>query len=168
MARDMNDIIVTREMLVADSICIPAMEAFGEAFPDGSATLQEIVEHDLCKPKWLEWLAVFGSFISADIGMALISKTDNPKHGYGGAAIFAHWVTAETGPNLVMISGYPPSVSGYTAAFAHWVTAETGPDMIAKSDEPKRYLRLAIEHSKKRSKWMTPKIKAELIAKYGD
>ena len=166
--KNMNDIIVTREMLIGDDACDPAIEAFDLSFPGGSATLQQVVEDPFCKPEWLGWLAVNASFITADIGMELIQRSDDPGHYYGDAAVWAHWVTAETGPNLVMLSGYPLSVSGYAAAFAHWVTAETGPDMIAKSDEPKRYLRLAIEHSKKRSKWMTPKIKAELIAKYGD
>jgi hypothetical protein len=48
MGIDMNDIIVTREMLVAGSICMPAMEIFDVAFPNGSAKLQQIVEH----PQW--------------------------------------------------------------------------------------------------------------------
>ena len=67
MVRDMNDIIVTREMLVADKACDPAMEAFDEAFPNGSATLQQILGHQLCEPKWLGWLAVNASFLTEDI-----------------------------------------------------------------------------------------------------
>ena len=63
----MNDIIVTREMLVADEACDPAMQAFDEAFPNGSATLQQILGHQLCEPKWLGWLAVNASFLTEDI-----------------------------------------------------------------------------------------------------
>ena len=164
MVRDMNDIIVTREMLVADSICIPAMEAFDEAFPNGSATLQEIAEHPQWRPHWLGWLAVNASFVTADIGMELIPQSGKPGQYYGDAAIYAHWVTAETGPRLISLSVNPECYYGWAVTQAHWVTAETGPGMIAKSSYPVGFAHWAIAHAK----WMTPKIKAELIAKYGD
>ena len=163
MEIDMNDIIVTREMLIADRACDPAMEAFDEASPNGSATLQEIVEHQLCQPKWLGWLTVNASFLTADIGMELIQRSDNPGYYYADAAVWADWVTAETGPTLIQHSSCPKNYYGECAALSHWVTAETGPDMIAKSSAPKYYARRAIFYAK----WMTPEIKAELIAKYG-
>ena len=163
MGIDMNDIIVTREMLVADRACDPAMAEFDFSFSKGSATLQEIVDHELCEPEWLGWLAVNGSFITADIGMELIQRSDDPGHYYGEAAVLADWVTAETGPTLIQHSSCPKNYYGECAALSHWVTAETGPDMIAKSSAPKYYARRAIFYAK----WMTPEIKAELIAKYG-
>ena len=61
----LSSVTVTREMLIADDACDPAMEAFDEAFPNGSATLQQIVEHPFCAPKWLGWLAVYASFVTA-------------------------------------------------------------------------------------------------------
>ena len=67
MEIDMNDIIVTREMLIADNACDPAIEAFDVAFPNGSASLQQIAEHPLCCPHWLGWLAVNASFLTEDI-----------------------------------------------------------------------------------------------------
>ena len=160
----LSSVIVTREMLIADNACDPAMEAFDEAFPNGSATLQQIVEHPFCEPEWLGWIAVNASFITADIGMELIQRSDDPGYYYADAAVWADWVTAETGPTLIQHSSCPKNYYGECAALSHWVTAETGPDMIAKSSAPKYYARRAIFYAK----WMTPKIKAELIAKYGD
>ena len=61
----MDDLIVTREMLVADKACDPAIESFDLSFPGGSATLQQIADHQLCEPKWLGWLAVYASFVTA-------------------------------------------------------------------------------------------------------
>ena len=162
MGIDMNDIIVTRKMLVADSICIPAMEAFDEAFPNGSATLQEIVEHPPCCPHWLGWLAVNASFVTADIGMELIQRSGDPGKYYGEAAVRADWVTAETGQRLIMLSDDPHFTFGRAAAFAHWVTAEVGPGMISKSSEPRQFAKRAI----RRAQWMTADIEAELVAKY--
>ena len=63
----LSSVTVTREMLIADDACDPAMEAFDEAFPNGSATLQQILGHQLCEPKWLGWLAVNASFLTEDI-----------------------------------------------------------------------------------------------------
>ena len=160
----MNDITVTREMLFADKACDPAMEAFDEAFPNGSATLQQIVEHPFCAPKWLGWLAVYASFVTEDIAMELIQRSDEPGRYYGEAAVRAHWVTAETGPILIQHSIYQKFYYGECAALSHWVTDQLGPSLISISIHPKRYARLAMLHAK----WMTPKIKAELIAKYGD
>ena len=132
MVRDMNDIIVTREMLIADNACDPAMQAFDVAFPNGSATLQQIVEHPLCEPKWLGWLAVYTSFVTEDIAMALISKTDNPKRDYGMAAVRAHWVTAETGPEMIAKSSYPEGFADLTILHAKWMTPEIKAELIAK------------------------------------
>ena len=159
----LNSVIVTREMLVADKAYYPEIEAFDEAFPNGSATLQQIVEHPLCDPEWLGWLAVNASFITADIGMELIQRSDDPGHYYGEAAVRADWVTAETGQRLIMLSDDPHFTFGRAAAFADWVTAEIGPGMIWKSSEPRHFAQLAILLAD----WMTPEIKAELIAKYG-
>ena len=160
----LNSVIVTRGMLVADEACDPAMEAFDEAFPNGSATLQQIVEHQLCEPAWLGWLALNASFVTEDIAMELIQRSDDPGHYYGEAAVWAHWVTAETGKILIQHSSRPKIYCGECAVLSRWVTAETGPDMTAKSSAPKYYARRAIFYAK----WMTPEIKAELIAKYGD
>ena len=162
MGIDMNDIIVTREMLIADNACDPAIEAFDEAFPNGSATLQQIAEHKLCEPEWLGWLAVNASFVTADIGMELIQRSDDPGYYYADAAVWAHWVTAETGQRLIMLSDDPHLTFGRAAVFAHWVTAEIGPGMISKSSEPRHFAQLAIIYAE----WMTADIEAELVAKY--
>ena len=135
--KNMNDITVTREMLVADKACAPAIYTFDLAFPGGSATLQEIVDHELCEPDWLGWLAVNASFVTEDIGMELIPLSGNPGKYYGEAAVHAHWVTAETGPRLIMLSDNPRLTFGRASATIY-------------------------------AEWMTPEIKAELIAKYGD
>ena len=164
MVRDMNDIIVTREMLVADEVCDPAMEAFYEAFPNGSATLQQIVEHQLCEPAWLGWLALNASFVTEDIAMELIQRSDDPGYYYGEAAVWADWVAAETGTILIQHSGFPKNYCGECAVLSGWVTDQLGPSLISKSSDPKYYARRAIFYAK----WMTPEIKAELIAKYGD
>ena len=161
----LNSVIVTREMLIGDNACDPAMEAFDEAFPNGSATLQEIVEHKLCEPKWLGWLAVNGSFLTEEIAMELLPLLNNPGYYYGEAAVRAHWVTAETGPRLIMLSDDPHLTFGRASAFAHWVTAEIGPGMISKSSEPPRFAVLATIYAE----WMTAEIEAELaelVAKY--
>ena len=154
--------IVTREMLIADDACDPAMEAFDEAFPNGSATLQQIVEHPFCEPEWLGWIAVNASFITANIGMELIQRSDDPGYYYADAAVWAHWVTAETGQRLIMLSDDPHFTFGRAAAFAHWVTAEVGPGIISKSSEPRQFAKRAI----RRAQWMTADIEAELVAKY--
>ena len=158
----LNSVIVTREMLIADNACDPAMEAFDEAFPNGSATLQQIVEHPFCAPEWLGWLAVNSSFVTADIGMELIQRSDDPGYYCADAAVWAHWVTAETGQRLIMLSDDPHLTFGRAAAFADWVTAEIGPGMISKSSEPKHFAQLAIFYAE----WMTAGIEAELVAKY--
>ena len=132
MVHDMNDIIVTREMLVADKACDPAMGAFDEAFPDRSATLQEIVEHPLCDPHWLGWLAVNASFITADIGMALIPLSPNPGNYYGRAAVRAHWVTAETGPEVLVKSNHPEFFAHLAIRYAEWMTPKIKAELIAK------------------------------------
>ena len=132
MVRDMNDIIVTREMLVADKACDPAMEAFDEAFPNGSATLQQIVDHQLCEPDWLGWLAVNASFITADIGMELIQRSDDPGHYYGAAAARAHWVTSETGPAMIEKSSDPRYFSMFAIRYAKWMTPKIKAELIAK------------------------------------
>ena len=161
----MDDLIVTREMLIADNACIPAMEAFDTFFRNGSATLQEIVEHPFCNPEWLGWLAVNASFVTEDIAMELIRLSGNPGHYYGEAAVHAHWVAAETGPMLIMLSDNPRLTFGRASSFAHWVTAEIGPGMISKSSEPPRFAVLATIYAE----WMTEEIEAELaelVAKY--
>ena len=128
----MNDIIVTREMLVADSICIPAMEAFDEAFPNGSATLQQIVEHQLCEPKWLGWLAVNASFVTEDIAMELIQRSDDPGHYCGEAAVRADWVTDETGPGMISKSSEPRHFAERAILLAYWMTPKIKAELIAK------------------------------------
>ena len=65
---------------------------------------------------------------------------------------------------LIPLSGNQGRYYGESAAYAHWVTAGTGPAMIEKSSDPRYFSMFAI----RLAKWMTPKIKAELIAKYGD
>ena len=132
MGIDMNDIIVTREMLVADSICIPAMEAFDEAFPNGSATLQQIVEHQLCEPEWLGWLAVNASFVTEDIAMELIQRSDEPGRYYGEAAVRADWVTDETGPGMISKSSEPRHFAERAILLAYWMTPKIKAELIAK------------------------------------
>ena len=128
----MNDIIVTREMLVSDRACDPAMEAFDEAFPNGSATLQEIVDHELCEPEWLGWLAVNGSFITADIAMELIQRSDDPGHYYGEAAVRADWVTDETGPGMISKSSEPRLFAERAILLADWMTSDIEAELVAK------------------------------------
>ena len=132
MVRDMNDIIVTREMLVADKACDPAMEAFDEAFPNGSATLQQIAEHPFCEPEWLGWLAVNASFVTEDIAMELIQRSDDPGHYYGAAAARAHWVTSETGPAMIEKSSDPRYFSMFAIRYAKWMTPKIKAELIAK------------------------------------
>ena len=128
----MNDLIVTREMLIADDACDPAMEAFDEAFPNGSATLQEIVDHELCEPDWLGWLAVNASFVTEDIGMELIPLSSSLGKYYGKAAVYAHWVTAETGPGMIAKSSYPVSFTRLAIRWAKWMTPKIKAELIAK------------------------------------
>ena len=161
----LGSVIVTREMLVADKACDPAIESFDLSFPGGSATLQQIADHQLCEPEWLGWLAVNASFVTEDIAMELIPLSGNPGKYYGEAAVHAHWVAAETGPRLIMLSDNPRLTFGRASAFAHWVTAEIGPGMISKSSEPPRFAVLATIYAE----WMTAEIEAELaelVAKY--
>ena len=101
MVHDMNDIIVTREMLVADKACDPAMEAFDVAFPGGSATLQEIVEHPRCRPYWLGWLAVNASFVTAETGPGMIDKSGSPKDYAFISIDYAKWMTPKIKAELI-------------------------------------------------------------------
>ena len=140
----LSSVIVTREMLVADSICIPAMEAFDEAFPNGSASLEQIANPTLLGRKWIGYFAVNASFLTEDIAMSLILKSEDPSKCYGEAAIRSHWVTPDLGPTLVTISDYPKVTIGEAAVRAHWVTSETGPAMIEKSSDPRYFSMFAI------------------------
>ena len=158
----LSSVIVTREMLVADKACDPAIDAFDFSFPCGSATLQEIVDHYLCEPDWLGWLAAHASFLTEDIAMELIPLSGNPGKYYGKAAVRAHWVTAETGQRLIMLSDDPHLTFGRAAVYAHWVTDEIGPGMISKSSEPRHFAKRAI----RLAEWMTADIKADLVAKH--
>ena len=74
----LGSVTVTREMLIADNACAPAIHAFDLSFPGGSATLQQVVEDPFCKPKWLGWLAVYTSFVTEGIAMELIPLSGNP------------------------------------------------------------------------------------------
>ena len=128
----LNSVIVTREMLIADRACDPAMEAFDEAFPNGSATLQEIVDHELCEPDWLGWLAVNASFVTADIGMELIPLSSSLGKYYGRAAVYAHWVTAEIGPGMISKSSEPRHFAQLASLLADWMTADIEAELVAK------------------------------------
>ena len=128
----LSSVIVTREMLVADKACDPAMEAFDLGFPGGSATLQQIADHQLCDPEWLGWLAVNASFITADIGMELIPLSNNLGKYYGKAAVYAHWVTAETGPQLIAKSSYKKGFAKLAIRYSKWMTPEIKAELIAK------------------------------------
>ena len=128
----MNDLIVTRDMLIADRACDPAMEAFDLGFPGGSATLQQIADHQLCDPEWLGWLAVNASFITADIGMELIPLSNKLGKYYGKAAVYAHWVTAETGPQLIAKSSYKKGFAKLAIRYSKWMTPEIKAELIAK------------------------------------
>ena len=128
----MNDIIVTREMLVADRACDPAMAEFDFSFSKGSATLQEIVDHELCEPDWLGWLAVNGSFVTADIGMELIPLSSSLGKYYGRAAVYAHWVTAEIGPDMISKSSEPRHFAQLASLLADWMTPKIKAELIAK------------------------------------
>ena len=161
---DLKSFTVTLDLLLESNACDKETLAFANAFPSGTASMRDVVEHPACEPEWLGWLAVNSSFVTADIGMELIQRSDDPGYYYADAAVWAHWVTAETGQRLIMLSDDPHLTFGRAAAFAHWVTAEIGPGMISKSSEPKHFAQLAIIYAE----WMTPEIKAELIAKYGD
>ena len=128
----LSSVIVTREMLVADKACDPAMQAFYVAFPNGSATLQEIVEHPFCSPKWLGWLAVNASFVTEDIAMELIPLSNNLGKYYGKAAVYAHWVTAETGPELIAKSSDRVGFARFAIRYAKWMTPKIKAELIAK------------------------------------
>ena len=128
----LSSVIVTREMLIADNACDPAMEAFDLSFPGGSATLQQIVDDELCKPEWLGWLAAHGSFITADIGMELIPLSNNLGKYYGKAAVYAHWVTAETGPQLIAKSSYKKGFAKLAIRYSKWMTPKIKAELIAK------------------------------------
>ena len=117
----LSSVIVTREMLVADKACDPAMEAFDEAFPNGSATLQQIVEHPFCAPEWIGWLACNLNGLTPEIGLELIERSDDPAFWCGKAAAHAHWVTPEIGPDLIERSNRPAFWRGAAAAHAHWM-----------------------------------------------
>ena len=119
-------------MLVADKACDPAIEAFDLSFPGGSATLQQIVEHPLCDPHWLGWLAVNASFVTEDIAMALIHLSANPGNYYGAAAARAHWVTSETGPAMIEKSSDPRYFSMFAIRYAKWMTPKIKAELIAK------------------------------------
>jgi hypothetical protein len=108
------------------------MEAFDEAFPNGSATLQQIVEHQLCEPKWLGWLAVNASFVTEDIAMELIQRSDDPGHYCGEAAVRADWVTDETGPGMISKSSEPRHFAERAILLAYWMTPKIKAELIAK------------------------------------
>ena len=128
----MNDIIVTREMLIADNACDPAIEAFDLSFPGGSATLQQVVEDPFCKPEWLGWLAVNASFVTEDIGMELIQRSDEPGLYYGEAAVRADWVTDETGPGMISKSSEPKRFAERAILLADWMTSDIEAELVAK------------------------------------
>ena len=128
----LGSVTVTREMLIADQACDPAIDAFDFSFPCGSATLQEIVDHYLCEPDWLGWLAAHGSFIASDIAMLLIQWSGDPGKYYGEAAIWADWVTAETGPEIISKSSEPRHIAKRAILLADWMTPEIKAELIAK------------------------------------
>ena len=128
----LSSVIVTREMLVADNACAPAIHAFDLSFPGGSATLQQAVEDPFCKPEWLGWLAVNASFVTEDIAMALIHLSANPGNYYGAAAARAHWVTSETGPAMIEKSSDPRYFSMFAIRYAKWMTPKIKAELIAK------------------------------------
>ena len=108
------------------------MEAFDEAFPNGSATLQDIAEHQLCEPEWLGWLAVNASFVTEDIAMELIQRSDEPGRYYGEAAVRADWVTDETGPGMISKSSEPRRFAKRAILLADWMTADIEAELVAK------------------------------------
>ena len=112
--------IVTLDMLRQANACQEAITAFKEAFPDGSATLQQIIEHPNCKREWIGWMVVYAPWITAETGPAMIEHSDYPEFWRGKAAVYAPWVTAEIGTDLIEHSDDPRYWREKAAAHARW------------------------------------------------
>ena len=85
--------IITLEMLEQDNACAEPAIAFRRAFPNGKASLSEIIAHPDCMPEWLGWAAAYARWVTAEIGPDLIERSNNPAHWRGRAAAYAHWAS---------------------------------------------------------------------------
>ena len=144
---DLKSFTVTIDLLLESNACDKATLAFANAFPSGTASMRDVVEHPACEREWIGWMACNLNGLTPEIGLELIERSDDPAYLRGEAAAYAHWVTPEIGFDLIERSNDPAYLRGTAAAYAHWVTPEIGFDLIERSDSPSYWRGTAAAHA---------------------